>query len=122
MPPTAVARTAPPFAYGSVAIAGDDGIPRTAALEANGRYTIADLPCGAARVSVHSPDPAEQEKLFEAEQIKWQKGIKPPVERTVPAIDRDRWIPIPEHYGDFFSSGLKLNVERGLNTFDIQLK
>jgi hypothetical protein len=111
-----------PLEYGSVAIAGADGIPRTARLHPGGLYTVADVPCGEARVSVHCPDPAEQERVFQDEQIKLQKGIQPPPDRKAPALDRDKWVPIPAHYGDFNNSGLKLTVQRGDNPFDIDLQ
>jgi hypothetical protein len=46
-----------PVVYGSVVILASDGIPRNAHISPEGSYTLPDVPCGDARLAVHSPDP-----------------------------------------------------------------
>ena len=111
-----------PLVYGSVVILASDGIPRNAHILPGGSYTLADVPCGDAKLAVHSPDPAQMDELLKAEKIKVQKGLSRSLDRKLPDIDRAKWFPIPPAYGDFEKSGLEFRVEKGNNSFDIRLK
>jgi hypothetical protein len=111
-----------PLIYGSVVILASDGIPRNAHILPGGSYTLPDVPCGDARLAVHSPDPAQMDELLEAEKIKIKKGLSQSLERKLPDIDRAKWFPIPPAYGDFEKSGLELSVQKGSNSYDIRLK
>jgi hypothetical protein len=111
-----------PLAFGSVVIRGPDGIPRTAHISPGGTYTMPDIPCGAAKLAVYCPDPAEQDDLLEQEKAKFQKGLAKTLDRKVLDIDRTKWFAIPSEYGDFDKSGLFFEVKKGSNTFDIILK
>jgi hypothetical protein len=111
-----------PLQLGSVVVVGSDGIPRTAPITAGGLYIIPDIPCGEARLAVHSPDPAGAVKIYEEEQIKLQKGLRPPPGRKPADVDRQQWFPIPPQYGDFARSGLALTVRQGTNPLDIDMK
>ena len=111
-----------PLVVGSVVILASDGIPRNAHISPEGFYTLADVPCGDARLAVHSPDPVQMAEVLEAEKIKIKKGLSQSLERKLPDIDRAKWFPIPPAYGDFEKSGLEFRVEKGNNSFDIRLK
>jgi hypothetical protein len=111
-----------PLVVGSVVILASDGIPRNAHILPGGSYTLPDVPCGDARLAVHSPDPAQMAELLEAEKIKIKKGLSQSLERKLPVIDRAKWFPIPPAYSDFEKSGLEFRVEEGNNSFDIRLK
>jgi hypothetical protein len=111
-----------PLEFGSVVIVGADGIPRSAHIMPGGAYTLPEVPCGAAKLAVHSPDPAEQDDILEQEKVKFQKGLVKTLDRKVPDIDRAKWFPIPSDYSDFEKSGLEYHVKKGNNSFDIQLQ
>jgi hypothetical protein len=111
-----------PLVHGSVVILASDGIPRNAHILPGGTYTLPDVPCGDAKLAVHSPDPAQMDELLHAEKIKVQKGVSQSLERKLPDIDRAKWFPIPPAYGNFEKSGLELSVQEGSNSFDIRLK
>jgi hypothetical protein len=111
-----------PLHFGSVVVVGTDGIPRTAPITPGGLYAVPDVPCGEAKVAVHSPDPAGAARIYEEEQIKLQKGARPPPGRTPPDVDRQKWFPIPVEFADFGRSGLALTVRRGTNALDINMK
>ena len=111
-----------PLVYGSVVILASDGIPRNAHILPGGSYTLPDVPCGDAKLAVHSPDPAQMDELLKAEKIKVQKGLSRSLDRKLPDIDRAKWFPIPPGYGDFEKSGLELSVQEGTNSFDLRLK
>ena len=111
-----------PLVVGSVVILASDGIPRNAHILPGGSYTLADVPCGDAKLAVHSPDPAQMDELLKAEKIKVQKGLSRSLDRKLPDIDRAKWFPIPPGYGDFEKSGLEFSVQEGSNSFDLRLK
>jgi hypothetical protein len=111
-----------PVHVGSVVVVVGDGIPRAARIDPGGGYAVPDVPCGEARVAVHSPDPAGAGKIYEEEQIKLQKGLRPPADRKPAATDRDKWFPIPDEYRDFGRSGLAVTVRPGTTPFDISMK
>jgi hypothetical protein len=111
-----------PLASGSVVVVGADGIPRTAAISPDGSYSFANVACEEVRVAVHCPDPAGMEIMAHEEMKKRQPGVPPPPPRQSSRIDPDKWMPIPEHYGDFNKSGLKFTVQPGANTYNIDLQ
>jgi len=111
-----------PLVVGSVVILASDGIPRNAHISPEGSYTLPDVPCGDARLAVHSPDPVQMAEVLEAEKIKIKKGLSQSLERKLPDIDRAKWFPIPPGYGDFEKSGLEFSVQEGSNSFDLRLK
>jgi hypothetical protein len=108
--------------HGSVVILGADGVPKTAAIGADGSYAFYGVPSGEVKVAVHSPDPAGLEMMAQEAMKKRQPGVPAPTNRQPSGIDGAKWMPIPDHYGDFNRSGLKTTVRSGTNTFNIDLQ
>jgi len=102
-----------PIASGSVTILAADSMTYSGQLNEQGEYQIFDVPRGSAKVSVASPDPSKLAAGMSA-----VKKSKTP---AVPASTPAGWFPIPAHYADFATSGLRLEVQGGVNNFDIPL-
>ena len=94
---------------GSVTAVGSDGVPKTGFI-ADGRYEVKDLPAGAVKLAVSSPDPAKTPRRS-------LRGAPPPVKG-----DRTGWFPLPEKYSDLATSGLTADLAAGPNAHDIDLK
>jgi hypothetical protein len=95
---------------GSVSVLGSDGIPKTDSIRDDGTFLVRDIPAGTIKIAVNSRDPAKS-------QPKTRKKGAPP-----PKADRTGWFPIPEKYSDFAKSELSLTLNRGANSWDIELK
>jgi hypothetical protein len=111
-----------PVVYGSVVILPADGIPRTTSISPSGAYTFTKVPCGDAKLAVHSPDPALQDEFLQAEKNKVQMGLATTWNRKGPDIDRSKWFAIPAEFSDFEKAGLACTVKQGENSFEIRLK
>jgi hypothetical protein len=112
---------------GTVLLVGSDGLPRYGNIQADGSYQIKRAPAGPARLAVNSPDPAKAAQIPTREQppknllpAEKLKQLAPP--RRPPAADRSTWFPLPAQYGDPNASGLAVEVKRGTNALDLNLK
>src|SRR5262245_40152489 len=84
---------------GSVIILAADSITYSGGLDGNGKYRIANVPRGEAKVAVASPNPA----AF-GPNAKWAK--KDPIRfKSVPAaVAPPNWFPVPAKFADFETS------------------
>lgn len=89
------------------------------AIEPNGTFRIANVPFGAYKAAVHSPEPGKHRDMGrpipEELKEKYKSADHPP-----PAADK--WFAIPERYGDWRRSGLSVTVSGSRTTFDIKLE
>ena len=96
-----------PVLVGSVLAVGSDGIPKSCVIE-NGGYRIEGLPAGEIKLSVSSPNPAQQ-----------RVAQRKPGAGATSATNKE-WYAIPEKYAAFETSGLTATV-RGRTNHDIKL-
>lgn len=107
----AVTYNGTPLKIGAVSVAGADGVVRTVLIDGGGKYRVTDLPAGPTRVAVASPDPGKSRPRA--------RNRDEPPPKAAPAAG---WVPIPDRYADFATSGLTATLAAGPNTFDIELK
>lgn len=110
-----------PVTVGSVVVLAADGSIRTAPIESNGRYRLAGVPRGPAKVGVVSRDPAKVSQRYD-------KMLKPSDRLT----DEDRagvakpakvlnWFPVPDKFADPKYSGLETVVLKSAS-YDIVMR
>jgi hypothetical protein len=102
-----------PITSGSVTILAADSLIYSGQLDEQGGYQILNVPRGSAKVAIASPDPS---KLAAG-----MSGVKKSKTPAVPASTPAGWFPLPAHYADFEKSELRLEVQGGVNKFDIPL-
>lgn len=108
-----------PVVFGTVLIVGKDGLPRFGPINEDGSYLVEEVPVGPVRIGVNSPDPTTP--LFNKDDEK--KGRpRPPEDQKRLAALKKKWSPLPSSYGDVTTSDLTLEVHRGENAHDIELK
>jgi hypothetical protein len=108
-----------PVVFGTVLIVGNDGLPKMGPILEDGTYVVEDVRAGQVRVAVNSPDPTTP--LFNKDDAK--KGRpRPPEEEKRLADLKTKWFPLPLKYGDLTTSDMTLEVHRGSNAHDIDLK
>jgi hypothetical protein len=110
-----------PVTSGVVSFTAGDGLPYTCAITPDGTYAIQQVPTGFAMVTVISPDP-EAPAAAEPERKRGDGSRQPPAAPKPSGRANSKWFPIPEHYGLQGQSGLSLDVKKGPNTFNIDLK
>jgi hypothetical protein len=103
-----------PVRMGWVLVSGNDGLVRSVAIEDDGSYHVKEVPAGPVKLSVTSPDPSAPRP---PSRKKGPDAPKPPTQEEI-----DKWVALPDKYGDFTQSELTFTVQRGTNTFDIDLK
>jgi hypothetical protein len=103
-------------ASGSVVMAADEGPPATATIESDGSYVCRNVPAGAVRIGVVSPNDA-----LEARE---RRAQKPGIEGAgdMGKFDPAKWFAIPSKYANYMNSPLTFEVKKGENTFDIDLE
>jgi hypothetical protein len=109
-----------PLVVGSVLLIGVDNKPRTTWIE-DGTYHFAGVPVGEAKIAVFSPDPAE----VEARRRRSSARRSPPRQQDAPrppAVDNSSWFPIPAEYSDIDHPELRATINRGPNTYDLEMK
>jgi hypothetical protein len=106
-----------PLVTGSVSFTGADNVTKNAAIQKDGTFSLEGVPYGKVLVAVQSIDPVK--RIFKK---KTPDGVGAPKAKDLSPDDSDGWFPIPEIYGDLNKSGLSLNVEKPLTTYDIELK
>lgn len=107
-----------PITSGSVTILAADSLTYSGQLNEQGGYQILNVPRGSAKVSIASPDPANLAGFAKAAGPSAVKRSKAP---AVTASTPAGWFPLPAHYADFEKSDLRLEVQGGVNKFDIPL-
>jgi hypothetical protein len=91
-----------PLSDGTVLLLASDGLPYDGKIGPDGRFTIADVPGGKARVAVTSFAPAAE--------MAPRDGL-PQARFRRTATPTDRTSLLPAHYGDLAVSPLTVNVE-----------
>jgi hypothetical protein len=104
-----------PLASGTVIAVGSDGIVKQSLIGEDGSYNISRVIASKVKISVSSPDPdASRPKSREKGPGKEKEKFK--------SIDKSKWFPIPDDYGDPERSGLTFDVKASQkNQFDINL-
>ena len=95
---------------GSVVVRGGDGMTHGGEITLEGTFEIKGVVISEVSAIVHSPDPGAYKTIPR----KKDQPADPPKDRT-------HWFPIPEKFGDFDKSGLKLKMRAGKNTWNIEL-
>jgi hypothetical protein len=111
-----------PLVYGSVLLIGCDAKPRTTWIQEDGSYHFDDVPSGQAKLAVYSPDPAKHLDLKKRAPKDKPVPKNKPIAPASPAVDRKKWFAIPKDYGDVDHSGLRVGIERGPNTYHLEMK
>jgi hypothetical protein len=107
-----------PLVFGTVVIYGEDGLPRYGVIGEDGNYVVKGVPSGPARVTVNSPDPTQP--LYSRDDPKGRP--RPAEDEKRLAALKTKWFPIAQKYGDVTTSELTLEVRKGTNAYDIDLK
>jgi hypothetical protein len=123
-----------PVVCGGVLMVGPDGRAVSGQINAEGHYTVRGITAGTVRVAVVSPNPATMFPRAQVEQMKSKimkdklpaDLVKPKSDnaskQAVSKMDRSKWFPLPKQYEAVETSGITTTIERGDNTFDIELK
>jgi hypothetical protein len=100
--------------FGTVQYEASDKTIKQANIKEDGSYFIPGVPVGEAKVAVSSQNP--QSSAFQP--LHRGENLPPPKPR--PKLPG--WFPIPEEYSDLSKPKLSYTVNRGQNTYDIDLK
>jgi hypothetical protein len=116
-----------PVRVGSVVMIGEDNKAHNGAIDDDGKYRVKDVLVGTVKVGVVSPDPAStqprQRPPMKGPKAKTKElGDMPPSPPSAPTTDRSKWFRLPKQYEVPAESGITTIIERGENTFDIELK
>ena len=108
--------------FGTVTMAGTDGVAIKADIQPDGTYSLTGVTFGKVSVSVTSPDPNPPDPF-----ANMPPGFKHPMNKgkDMPkpaAVDNTGWFPIPGEYGSLSQSGLSFNLNQKEMTFDIEMK
>jgi hypothetical protein len=105
-----------PVTYGDVSVFGGDGEIRQGRIAKDGSYVIKDIGVGGElRFTVNSPSPEESRPKTREKKSTGKVGVPQGNENP------DIWFAIPDDYADMERSGLRYQVKRGKNTWDIKL-
>ena len=114
-----------PVIYGSVVAVAKNQQSFQGAIETDGSYSIPGIPSDIGRltITVHSPDPNPVSPRSGRANA---KGVRAARERSKgeSQVDEDTrgWFPIPAKYTKFDESGLSVEIDEALVTYDIDLK
>ena len=113
-----------PLLFGTVVLVGEDNLPRQGAIRVDGTYTVTDVPLGAVKIAVFSPDPKmrESKRTIQPPKIKEPSSPLHSATPEAPAMDVAKWFPIPDHYNNPETSNLNTTIEESMTRFDIHLK
>jgi hypothetical protein len=114
-----VTRNNKPVVFGTVLIVGTDGLPRIGPILEDGTYEVKGVRAGPVRIAVSSPDPTTP--LFNKDDERRGRPHPPEDEKRLAAL-KPKWFPLPSKYNDVTTSELTLEVHRGQNPYDIDLK
>ena len=103
-----------PLSAGTVAFFDKDNRPVTSQITAEGIYHMYKVPVGLARITVSTPAAVDNSRS------QMPKGMKVP--EGMPGIPPQfQGVAIPDRYNDAEKSGLTLEVQKGGQTYDINL-
>jgi hypothetical protein len=105
-----------PVGSGSVVMIGQDGIPVYGQIQPDGSYFVKRPRFGVVKVAVTSPAPVASILATSAVGNKFRSAD------NAVAAPPENWFPIPARYGDPETSDLTLEVKKGHNSFDVDLK
>jgi hypothetical protein len=102
-----------PLPGGYVTFVHADGRTKQVQIQTDGSYSIPDAPGGDVKVAVKTvpPIPAMPRNPFSQ-----------PGEKSEPIYPAGPYVPIPVKYADEKNSGLSTKINRGGNTYDIDLQ
>jgi hypothetical protein len=105
-----------PVVMGSVFVQAADGTRRVSNIEPDGTYTVLNMPVGPVMIAVNSPEPPDPKALAGRAP---RAGAKPAP--AAPAVDRSKWVRLPDKYADPAQSDVTTTVSPGTTQFDINL-
>jgi hypothetical protein len=108
-----------PVVFGAVTVQAADGSRRMGNIEPDGTYTVTNVPTGRVTIAVSSPEPPAPAPASAPSRLA-RPGYSPPP--PAPAVDRSKWVKLPDQYADPVQSELTTTVSSGTNTFNIELK
>jgi hypothetical protein len=94
---------------GNVMLLPDKGAHAYAELKDDGTFTASKIPVGSYRVTVTSPDPSRP-VMVKGESVAKPKGPPDP-----------RWFALPSNASDPEKSGLRFEVTRGVNNWEVKV-
>ena len=97
-----------PVVRGSVLVVGTDRVPKQGPINPDGTYLVKDIPAGAVKIAVISPQPTAK--------VSRKKDDAPQ------KADTTGWFRLPEHYNDPEKSTLSFQLKSGSNSHNIELK
>jgi hypothetical protein len=101
-----------PVVWGTVTLRAADGSVHQAGINLDGTYELEQVPVGAAKVGVTSPDPKPSARARGEGDARVPTGM--------PRPPREAWFPLPARLADPATSGVTLEV--GSGSGDINLK
>jgi hypothetical protein len=111
-----------PVVFGMVQAFGSDGLPVSALIQPDGRYTLPPLPVGETRIAVSSSDPTLGSKRRPNRKGNLRSSeADRTTEPEPPQIPAGEWFPIPGKYQDYQRSGLSVTVSDKEVVYDIAL-
>ena len=107
-----------PVTSGTVQVFLPDGSTRTSAIAPDGSYAVNDVPTGAVRIGVSSPNPKQRydDLIAFAKTEEQKKKAVPPDSATVKS-----WVGLPDAAAQPESSGLSATIKPGDNHQDLAL-
>src|SRR5262249_20344433 len=111
-----------PLVWGTVVVIGSDHMPYYGAIQADGTFTVKNVPLGPAQVGVGSVDPYYEPKFQKLEQKARYEELRSRASiETPPKPPKGAWFPIPAKYNDPLRSGLTGEVKSPMTTIDLKL-
>ena len=110
-----------PVTSGTVTMIASDKMPYPGMINADGSYSIANVPSGPVKVLVTSPRPAGENRVappIGGGDTDISKGPDPAAVQAAP----DGWFPIPDKYGDPTTTTLTGTVRSPMVTIDLTLE
>jgi hypothetical protein len=113
-----------PVTGGTVVMAGEDGIPRSGPIDAEGNYLVHGVPRGTVQVAVTNPAPGLPATAGRIGKTLVGGAVGAASRRAPgagPGAASRNGLPIPSQYTSLATSGLTTTIEPGENVFDIEL-
>jgi hypothetical protein len=117
-----------PVIHGSIILIGGGNKQLSSArIDSEGNYRISDIAPGPAHIAVVSPDPTPPRPLPSPPPDTPAFKVKAQLDelrarKALPKVDPSKWFPLPRQYESTETSGITTILQRGDNTFDIELK
>jgi hypothetical protein len=122
-----------PIQSGSVLLVGSDSRPITTAIKEDGSYTFPNVPTGEAKLAVYVPN--LNQRLRAALRKAFAGGVEINGENGAQGLQivispnggfkiggDEPEVDLSDSYKDHERSGLRTTIERGFNSYDIELK